>query len=66
MTTDTELMDQLENIAIAAMKPVVAYVLESIESDTDLEIATRNLLGKVGTRILFGKEIYDAAAKRTK
>lgn len=55
----SELMDLFEKLAINALKPQVEVIMEGIKTEVDLETATRNILGKIGARITFGKDIYD-------
>jgi hypothetical protein len=58
MTENTEIsetLDALEEILITEVLPVARIIKEKRKIDTDERIIARNLIGKIGARILFGK-----------
>lgn len=59
----TELLDDLEGIMINAILPTVREMKKMTGIDTDEKEMAKSLLSKVGTRIAFGKEVYDRAIK---
>jgi len=59
--TMTQMLDELEKVIVAQTKIFLSKVLE--KEITDQEAI--NVIAKVGSRIAFGKEIYDKALNNT-
>lgn len=57
----TELLDELEEIMVNAILPTIRTMKEMTGIDTDERKMALSLLAKVGSRIAFGKDVYDKA-----
>lgn len=59
----SEVLDLFEKLAIDALTPSMVEILrmgkDSGITQQDPRIAARNIIGKIGLRIAFGKEIAD-------
>ena len=62
--TQTEILDELEDIAIKAFLPTVKEIKKAVNFGelSDEEVA-RNLLSRIGTGLAFGKKLYDTSIK---
>lgn len=58
-TSMTEIMDEFERVALKSFLPYAGMVKTATESDLEPEVIARNLLGKIGVRIVFGKTLTD-------
>ncbi len=58
MNKTTEALDLIEKLLIKTMMPIVRQLLPNAKEE-DLERNARNMLGHIGSRITFGKELYD-------
>lgn len=64
MKTDTQLMDMMEEAVVGAAEALLEAVLDKSDMEKlgiPLNLAARNMVAKVGSRIMFGKETYDQA-----
>lgn len=55
----SEILDNLEEILIEAILPSVREMKKVADIGVEERDMARNLLSKVGTRIAFGKEVFD-------
>ena len=63
MNKTTEVLDELEAKMVKAIIPIAKELFIALEKDESIESMARNLLGKIGTRIVYGKELFDKVIK---
>lgn len=56
---NSQLLDKLEDIIIKAVLPYIKIMKQSIKLDMDEREIAINIIKKIGTRMMFGKEVCD-------
>lgn len=65
--TNKELLDIIEEIVIKGSKPGIQSIFNQADIKIDVtDQVARNLIGKVGVRIIFGSDVADEVLMRKK
>ena len=57
-------MDDLTTLLITKVKPIVKTLMPAETDENELEKYAKNLLGKIGVRIVFGADVYANATRQ--